>query len=62
MWVAHLEQDTNKGGTESEDPNGIEGVTEEFIVHLTRQWKMLSRRRNAATTAAVQNILSMNAR
>ena len=25
-----------KAGAESEDPDGIEGVTEEFIVHLVR--------------------------
>ena len=34
--MAHLEEEsTNKEeGIESEDPNGIEGVTKEFIVHL----------------------------
>ena len=40
VWLAHLEEDSaEKEGTESEDPNGIEGVTEEFIVHLTRAVK-----------------------
>ena len=40
VWVAHLEEEgADKGGTESEDPNGIEGVTEEFIVHLARAVK-----------------------
>ena len=36
VQVAHLEEEsTNKeGGAESEDLDGIEGVTEEFIVHL----------------------------
>ena len=30
--VAHLEEEgSDKGGTESEDPDGIKGVTEEFI-------------------------------
>ena len=41
VWVAHLEEEsTNKEeGTESEDPSGIEGVTEEFIMHLARTVK-----------------------
>ena len=41
VWVTHLEEEsTNKeGGTESEDPDGIEGITEEFIVHLARAVK-----------------------
>ena len=41
MQVAHLEEEstTKEGGTESEDPDGIEGVTEEFIVHLARAVK-----------------------
>ena len=41
VWVVHLEEEgTDKeGGTESEDPNDIEGVTEEFIVHLARAVK-----------------------
>ena len=37
VWVVHLEEDgTDKEGAESEDPDGIEGMTEEFIVHLAR--------------------------
>ena len=61
VWVVHLEEEsTNKEeGTESENPNGIEGITEEFVVFLARQWRMLSRRRNAATTAAAWSTLSM---
>ena len=41
VWVAHMEEEsTNKEeDAESEDPNGIEGVTEEFIVHLARAVK-----------------------
>ena len=41
VWVAHLEEEgTDKEeGTESEDPNGIEGVTKEFIVPLARAVK-----------------------
>ena len=35
VWVVHLEEEsTNKEGAESEDPDGIEGITEEFIVHF----------------------------
>ena len=35
-WVVHLEQDSaDKGESpESDDPNGIKGMMEEFIVHL----------------------------
>ena len=36
--MAHLEEESTEkeGGAESEDPNGIEGMTEEFIVYLAR--------------------------
>ena len=62
MLVAHLEEDNTdkEGGTESEDTDGIKGVTEEFIVPLIGQSRILSRR-NAVTTAAAWNILSTNA-
>ena len=38
IWMVHLEEESanKEEGTESEDPNGIKGVTEEFIVHLAR--------------------------
>ena len=41
VQLAHLEEESAKKeeGTESEDPNGIEGVTEEFIVCLMRAVK-----------------------
>ena len=41
IWVAHLkEESTNKEECiDSEDPDGIKGVTEEFIVHLARAVK-----------------------
>ena len=41
VWVVHLEEDSTdkEEGTKSEDPDGIKGVTEEFIVHLTRAVK-----------------------
>ena len=41
MCLAHLEEESAKGDTdvESEDPNGIDRVTEEFMVHLERAVK-----------------------
>ena len=37
VQAVHMDEgSTNKEGTESEDPNGIECVTEEFIVCLAR--------------------------
>ena len=41
VQLAHLEEESAKkeDGTESEEPNGIVGVTEEFIVCLTRAVK-----------------------
>ena len=41
MWIAHLEEkSTNEEeGIDGEDPDGIEGITEEFIVCLTRAVK-----------------------
>ena len=41
MHVAHLEEEDAGNGEdpESDDPGGIEGVTEEFIIHLARAVK-----------------------
>ena len=41
VWVAHMEEDSadKEEGAESDNPNGIEGMTEEFIVHLARAVK-----------------------
>ena len=41
VQVAHLEEESadKEEGTESEDPNGINGITKEFIVHLARAVK-----------------------
>ena len=40
MHLAQLEEDTNEGKDQgSDDPDGIEGVTEEFMVHLARAVK-----------------------
>ena len=41
VQVAHLDKESanKEEGTESEDPNGTEGITEEFIVCLARAVK-----------------------
>ena len=41
VQVAHLEQDSTdkEESTKSDDPNGIESVTEELIAHLARAVK-----------------------
>ena len=38
VWVAHLEEESadKEECIDSEDPDGIEGITKEFIVHLAR--------------------------
>ena len=61
VWVVHLEQDsTNKEeGTESEDHNGIKGVTKEFIVCFARAVKEAQQEEKCTITAAAQSILSM---
>ena len=52
MHLAHLkEEDTsNDEDPESNDPSGIKGVAEEFMVCLARAVKMPKQMRNAATT------------
>ena len=42
VWVVHLEQESadKEESTKSDDPNGIEGVMEEFIVHLVQAVKV----------------------
>ena len=41
MYLVHLEEETAKKDeeVESKDPDGIDGVTEEFMVHLARAMK-----------------------
>ena len=41
VWVMHLEQDSadKEESAKSDDPNGIEGMMEEFIVHLAQAVK-----------------------
>ena len=40
-WVVHLEEKSanEEGSINGNDPDGIEGVTKEFIVHLARAVK-----------------------
>ena len=63
VWVAQLEQDSadKEESAKSDNPNGIEGMMEEFIVHLAWAVKKLNRIRNTATIAAAQNILFVSA-
>ena len=65
VQVAHLEEDgaDKEEGAKTDNPNGIEGMTEEFIVHLTRAVKEAQQDEKCCyvTTAAAQNILSVNA-
>ena len=41
VWMAHLEEDSadKEESAESDNPDRIKGVTEEFIVHLARAVK-----------------------
>ena len=41
MHLAHLEEEGTRGDEDegSDDPNGIDGFTEEFMVHLARAVK-----------------------
>ena len=54
------EEDANDGEeTESDDPDGIEGVTEEFMVQLTRAVRTLRWMKGTAIIAAALNTLSI---
>ena len=61
MHLVHLEEegirrDEDEG---SDDLEGMEGVTEEFMVHLVRDVKNAQKERNAAITVVAQSILSV---
>ena len=61
MHLAHLEKE---GTVRDKDvgndvPNGIDGVTEEFMVHLARAVKDAQTRRSTAITVVAQKILSI---
>ena len=60
VWVAHLEgEDTDKEEcADREDPDGTEGVIDEFIIQLARAVKETQWQENAATIVAAQNISS----
>ena len=61
--MAHLEKEIayKEEGTETEDPNGIKGVTKELIVQLAKAVKDAQQEENPATTAATWSTLSVNA-
>ena len=63
VWVVHLEEDgdNKEESAESDNPDAITGVTEEFIVCLAWAVTKLNRMRNATTIEAAQNILSTSA-
>ena len=60
--AVHLgeEGSDEEADAKSEDPDGIDGVMEEFIVHLARAVKEAHRMRSAATIVVVWIILSMS--
>ena len=60
VQVVHLEEDGSdkEESAKSDNSNGIEGMTEEFIVHLTQAVKEAQQ---DTTIAVAQNILSMSA-
>ena len=43
--VAHVEEEGSEGdiGAESKDPDGIDGMTEEFILHLVKAVKEIQK-------------------
>ena len=61
MCLVHLEEESAKrdedGG--SEDPNSINGVTEEFMVHLVRAVKDAKWGKSTAIIVAAPNTLSV---
>ena len=60
VQVAHLEEeDADKEEcTDSEDPDGIQGVTDKLIIHPARAVKDVQWEENAATIVAAWNISS----
>ena len=61
VHLVNLEEEDagDDGDQESDDPSGIEGVMEEFMVHLARAIKGDQANKNAATIVAAQNISSI---
>ena len=63
VCLAHMEEESAKKdeGVDSEDPDSIKGVMEEFMVHLVRAMKDAQRKRNTAITVAAWTTSSMTA-
>ena len=60
MQLAHLEEESTRRDedVESKDPDGIDGVTEEFMVYLRRVVKDAQVEKNAVIIVVVQSTLS----
>ena len=60
MRVVHLEEEGSNGDADaiSKDPNGMDGMTEEFIVCLARPLKEAQQYESDATIVVAWNILS----
>ena len=63
VHLAHLEEESTKWEEEEEikDPDGIDGITEEFMVCLAQTMKDAQGRRSAAIIAAASSTLSVTA-
>ena len=61
MQLVHLEEGGTRGDKDEgrNDSDRIDGVTEEFMVHLARAVKDTQTGRSAAITVVAQNILSV---
>ena len=60
VQLAHLEEEAadDEEGAESKDPDGLDGMTEEFVVCLAKAVKDAQQEEKHATTAAAQIISS----
>ena len=58
VWLAHLDEEDADNGKdpESDDPDGIEGVTEDFMVWLARAVKDAQTDEKCCSIAAALNI------
>ena len=64
VCLANVEEESAEKdeGVDSEDPDGIKGVTEEFMVHLVRAMKdALKEEKNTAITVAAWTTSFMTA-
>ena len=62
--MVHLEEESadKEECIDSEDPDGIKGITKEFIAHLARAVKDAQQEESTATTVAAQITLSAGGR